>query len=309
MVKPAAGIRRVIMVLAVLVAWSAGGFALAAGGRSGPSTATAVPRFGRVVVIVFENKSVDQVLGNGAAPTFDRLARQYATLTDYHGVAHPSLPNYLALVSGSSHGISSDCTDCSVSARNLADTLEQSGRTWKTYAEGLPRPGFTGATAGRYAKKHEPFLYFRDVVSEPRRLRRIVPLAHFRSDLSANRLPAFSLVVPDLCHDMHDCPVSIGDSWLASFLPPILRSPALRQGVVFVVFDEDDGFDSAGGGGHVPALVLGPLVRPGTRSGATLDHYDLLRTIEQSWRLPLLGKSAPARPITGIWRRQSGHTR
>jgi acid phosphatase len=304
-VNPAAGIRRVVMVLAVLVASFAGGLAVAAGGRSGLPTATAVPRFGRVVVIVFENKSVGEVLGSGAAPTFDRLAGRYATLTDYHGVAHPSLPNYLALVSGSSHGISSDCTDCAVSARNLADTLEQAGRAWKTYAEGLPRPGFTGATAGRYAKKHDPFLYFRDVVSEPRRLRRIVPLDRFRSDLLANRLPAFSLVVPDLCHDMHDCPVSSGDSWLASFLPPLLRSPALRRGVVFVVFDEGEASDSAGGGGHVPALVLGPLVRPGSRSTATLDHYDLLRTIEQSWRLPLLGESATARPITGIWRRQT----
>ncbi len=135
-----------------------------------------------------------------------------------------------------------------------------------------------------------------------------MPLSRFQLDLSAKRLPDFSLVVPDLCHDMHDCPVPTGDAWLASFLPPLLRSPALRQGVVFVVFDEGEAFDSAGGGGHVPALVLGPLVRPGGRSPAPLDHYSLLRTIEQAWRLPLLGKSANARPITGIWRRQTGHT-
>ena len=280
---------------------------LAAGAGTGQSSPATVPRFGHVVLIVFENKGVGQVLGSGAAPTFDRLARRYASLTDYRGVAHPSLPNYLALVSGSTQGITSDCTDCLVSARSLADTLERTGKTWKTYAEGLPHTGFTGAVSGRYAKKHNPFLYFRDVLAKSRRLRRVVPLARFRRDLSTRHLPDLSLVVPDLCHDMHDCPVTVGDAWLASFLSPLLRSPAMRNGVVFVVFDEGEIFDSAGGG-HVPALVLGPLVRPASRSSAPLDHYSLLRTIEQAWKLPLLGKSADAQPITGIWRGRTRHT-
>ena len=282
-----------------------------AGGRSAtqserPSPRT-VPRFDHVVVVVFENEISREVLGSGAAPTFDRLARQYATLTDYHGVTHPSLPNYIALVSGSTHGIPNNCTDCPIVARSLADTLEQGGRTWKTYAEGLPRPGFTAAAAGRYAKRHNPFLYFRNVLAMPTRRRRIVPLSGLRRDLSAGRLPDFSLVIPDLCHDMHDCPIREGDTWLASFLPPLLQSPALGDGVVFVVFDQGEPFDLSGGGGHVPALVLGPLVRPGSRSSTPLDHYGLLRTIEQAWRLPLLGKSASAHPITGIWRRHTGN--
>ncbi len=258
-------------------------------------------------MIVFENEISRAVLGSGAAPTFDRLARHYASLTDYHGVTRTSLPNYIALVSGSTHGISRDCTDCPISARSLADTLEQSGRTWKTYAEGLPRPGFTGAAAARYAKKHNPFLYFRNVLAMPKRRRRIVPLSSFRRDLSAGQLPNFSLVIPNLCHDMHDCPIHEGDAWLASFLPPLLQSPALDDGVVFVVFDEGEPFDSTGGGGHVPALVLGPLVRPGARSSTPLDHYSLLRTIEQAWRLPLLENSASAHTITGIWLRRTGN--
>jgi hypothetical protein len=260
-----------------------------------------VPRFSRVVVIVFENKSRDSVVGSPAAPTFAWLSRRYATLTDYRAVAHPSLPNYLALVSGSTQGISSDCTTCVVSARNLADSLEAAGKTWKTYAEGLPRPGFTGPFAGRYAKKHDPFLYFADVLATPARLRRLVPLSAFAADLASGRLPTFSLVVPDLCHDMHDCSVAAGDSWLKTFLPPVLASPAVRGGVVFVVFDESDG-SSVGGGGLVPAYVAGPLVRTGSRSSAILDHYSLLRTIEDGLGLPLLGKSATASPIGGIWR-------
>jgi phosphatidylinositol-3-phosphatase len=259
-----------------------------------------VPKVDKVVLVVFENKEFPQVVGTGAAPTFDAFAKRYALLTDYRGVAHPSLPNYLALVSGSTQGVTSDCTTCVVAARNLADTLERAGRTWKTYAEGLPAPGFTGPSAGRYAKKHDPLLYFEDVAGRPDRLRRIVPLTAFRRDLEAHALPDFSLVVPDLCHDMHDCPVSTGDAWLGAFLGPLLRSGELGHGVVYVVFDEGTG--DAGGGGRVPALVVGPLVRPGARARGPLDHYSLLRTIEDAWRLPRLARSAAARPITGIWR-------
>ena len=265
-----------------------------------PASGAPPPVFDHVLVIVLENKEYVQVIGAAEAPTFNRLARRYAQLTNYFGVAHPSLPNYLALVSGSTQGISSDCTDCTVDAPNLADTLEAAGRTWKTYAEGLPAPGFLGASAGRYVKKHNPFVYFRDVLAQPRRLARVVPLTRLRSDLTARRLPDFSLVVPDLCHDMHDCSVATGDAWLAGFLPPLLESPEIRRSVIFVVFDE--GTTSEGGGGHIPSLVLGPAVKPGARSSAPLNHYSLLRTIESAWKLPLLGKSAQAKPISGIWR-------
>jgi phosphatidylinositol-3-phosphatase len=271
-----------------------------AAARADVAGVTAVPPFEHVILIVFENKESDQVVGNPDAPTFETLARRYASLTDYRAVAHPSLPNYLALVSGSTQGIGSDCTSCQIDASNIADTLERAGKTWKTYAEGLPRPGFTGAWAGRYAKKHNPFLYFRDVLAHPSRLRRVVPIGRFARDLRAGQLPDFSMIVPDLCHDMHDCSVATGDRWLRSFLRPVLQGPVLRNGVVFVTFDE--GSSNVGGGGHVPALALGPLVRPGSRSSAVVDHYGLLRTIEAAWGLPFLGRSGSARPINGIWR-------
>jgi acid phosphatase len=275
--------------------------AAAAGSTAGATRATPVPRFSRVVLIVFENKGKDAVVGNPTAPTFARLSRRYATLTNYRAVAHPSLPNYLALVSGSTQGIVDDCGTCVVSARNLADTLEEAGKTWKTYAEGLPRPGFTGTFAGRYARKHDPFLYFKDVLVSRTRRERVVPLSAFAADLAARRLPSFSLVVPDLCHDMHDCSVAKGDSWLASFLPPLLTSGVLRGGALFVVFDESDN-SSVGGGGVVPAYVAGPLVRAGSQTNVVLDHYSLLRTIEDGLGLPPLGLSASATPIGGIWR-------
>jgi phosphatidylinositol-3-phosphatase len=253
-----------------------------------------VPAFGHAVVVVLENKARGEVLGNRDAPAFNAFARRGAVLSGYRGVTHPSLPNYLALVSGSTHGISSDCTSCTVPGRSLADTLAARGRTWKTYAEGLPRPGWTGASSGRYAKKHDPFVYFRRVLARPGWLRRVVPLSQLSRDLAARRLPAFSLVVPDLCHDMHDCSVATGDAWLRRFLPRLLKLP---KTAVFVVFDESDSRDPG-----VPALALGPLVRPGSHFRPAISHYGLLRTVEDGLGLPRLGRSAGAAPVTGIWR-------
>jgi phosphatidylinositol-3-phosphatase len=266
---------------------------------AGPAatSASSIPAFEHVVVIVFENKESSSVLGNRSAPTFNAYARRYASLTRYYGVTHPSLPNYLALVSGSTHGITSDCTSCVASGRSLADTIEASGRTWKTYAEGLPSPGYLGSSSGRYAKKHDPFAYFPGVANNPERRARIVPLTRLATDLRTGELPSFSLVVPDLCHSMHDCSVTVGDTWLRQHARPFLSLP---DSVVFVVFDE--GGTKLRGGGHTVALALGTAVRPRSRFTRVTGHYGLLRTIEQAWGLPLLGRSAGATPIAGIWR-------
>ena len=244
-----------------------------------------VPSFSHVIVFVFENKESGSVLGSRAAPTFNAYARRYARLLRYYAVTHPSLPNYLALVSGSTQGISSNCTDCSVDAPNLADTLEAAGLSWKTYAEGFP-------DSPRYAKKHNPLLYFRSVDRS-----RVVPLTELGVDLRKGTLPNFSLIVPDLCNSMHDCPVSVGDAWLRQLAKPLLQ---LDNTAIFVLFDE--GTSRVHGGGHVAALVLGTAVRPGARNGALLSHYSVLRTIEDAWGLPRLGRSARATPIAGIWR-------
>jgi phosphatidylinositol-3-phosphatase len=265
----------------------------------GPAATAAaqVPSFEHVVVIVFENKESTSVLHNPGAPAFNSYARRYANLTRYYGVTHPSLPNYLALVSGSTHGITDDCTSCVASGKSLADTIEASGRTWKTYAEGLPSPGYLGPFSRRYAKKHDPFAYFPDIADNPSRRARIVPLTRLATDLRAGTLPSFSLVVPDLCHSMHDCSVGVGDTWLRRNAAPLLSLP---RTVVFVVFDE--GSTSIRGGGHTVALAVGTAVRRRARFTRVTGHYGLLRTIEQAWGLPLLGRSAGATPITGIWR-------
>jgi hypothetical protein len=138
-----------------------------------------------------------------------------------------------------------------------------------------------------------PFLYFRRVLDRPARLKRVVPLTQLARDRVSGHLPNFALVVPDLCHDMHDCSVATGDAWLKRFLPPLLKLPGTA---VFVVFDESDTADPG-----VPALALGPLVRAHSYSTSKMSHYGLLRTIEEGFGLPLLGQSARAVPVTGIW--------
>jgi hypothetical protein len=194
-----------LVVLALVCALPASGAALP------------LPSFEHVVVVVFENKESTSIFDNSAAPTFNAYARRFARLTRYFGVAHPSLPNYLALVSGDTHGIRTNCTTCIVAAPSLVEGIEHSGRTWKAYAEGLPRPGYLGPGRGRYVKSHNPFPYFKSIVTSPARRARIVPLTQLRRDLGAQTLPDFAFVIPDTCHGMHDCPISVGDAWLRRF--------------------------------------------------------------------------------------------
>ena len=260
-----------------------------------------LPDFTHVVVVVFENHEATAIVGNPDAPTFNALGRQYARLTRYYGVTHPSLPNYLALVSGSTHGITNDCTDCVVAARNLADTLAAAGKTWKTYAEDLPVAGIHRRILGRLREKARP------VPLLPQR-RRLECAAQSRRAVHPARAGSRRAQAPCLLARRPE-PLQRHARLLAS--RPATRGsrrtscrscrrPQLRGGVVFVVFDE--GTTGDGGGGHVDALALGPSVRPGSVFARTTNHYGLLRTIEDAWHLPRLGLSAKATPIGGIWK-------
>jgi len=272
----------------------------------GPNTAgiesaeSRAPAFTHVVVVVFENQEYEMVIGDPSAPTFNGLARRHALLTNSYAVTHPSLPNYLALVSGSTQGMTGACNDCVVTAPSLVDSLEQAGRGWKTYAEGLPSPGFTADLAGRYVKRHNPFLYFKGVLEHPTRLARVVPYDQLAVDLGRGELPQFSLVVPDLCHSMHDCSVATGDAWLKGFVGRLLEAPQMKGGVIFITFDE--GTSDRQGGGRIATIVAGSTVASGVHSTQPVTHYSVLRTVEDAWGLPRLGESANAKPITGIWR-------
>jgi phosphatidylinositol-3-phosphatase len=273
----------------------------------GVPPAHAVPAFSHVVVIVMENKDCGDVIGNDQAPFLNSLARRYALATNYFAISHPSLPNYLSLTGGSTFGIEHDCTSCGVQATNLVDQLERAGISWKAYMDGLPWPCFTGASAGSYVKKHNPFAYYSDIVGSRARCSRVVPLSQLPADLEGGRLPTFTWITPDLCHDMHDCGVAAGDRFLASLIPRILRALGPR-GVLFVTWDEGE-TDSAGGccekaaGGRVATIVAGQLARRGVQVAIPYDHYSLLRTIEDAWQLPELGDAGCSctRPLTALF--------
>jgi phosphatidylinositol-3-phosphatase len=242
-------------------------------------SAVGVPRLAQAVVIVFENHERSDILGPGGAQTFKRLAATYAQATDYHAIAHPSLPNYLAFASGSTHGVTNDCTDCPQSGQTVGSQLTAKHRSWAAYAEGYP-------DSSRFAKKHLPFLYF------PGGAAHVLPIQRF----NPRKLAAYSLVVPDLCNDMHDCSIATGDHWLHNFITPLLT---VKDTAIFIAFDE--GTSNAGGGGNVALIIAGTAVRRHSVFKAATSHYGLLRTVESALGLPLLGHARSATPLTGIW--------
>jgi phosphatidylinositol-3-phosphatase len=253
-------------------------------------------RTSHVVIVVMENREFSDVVGSSAAPYVNALARRYALATSY-AITHPSLPNYLALTAGSTFGVTSDCTDCHVGARNLVDELEAAHLSWKAYMDGMPRRCFKGPAAGRYAKKHNPFIYYDDVSRNPRRCSRIVPGRELGPDLRAGRLPTFVWVTPDLCEDTHDCSVATGDQYLRRLVPAVLRALG-PHGVLLVTWDEGSSDAGCCGGtatgGRIATVIAGPDVRRGARPGAAYTHYSTLRTIEEFLGLPLLrGAGSP----------------
>lgn len=250
-------------------------------------------RLGHVFLVVMENHAYDDILGNPDAPYLNELALRYAVAEQFRAIAHPSLPNYLALVSGHTYGIREDCTTCLVDDTNIADEVEASGRTWKSYQEDLPSPCFLGSESGNYVIHHNPFLYYRVIRNNPTRCQNVVPFEQFRSDLAAGSVPDLAWITPNVRHDMHDGSVAEGDQWLAGLVPDILNAPAWQQnGLLVIVWDEASGGTPADAdGGHVPALFISPGLPPGTRSSAPASPYSLLRTIEQAWGLGYVGHS------------------
>jgi hypothetical protein len=243
--------------------------------------------FDHIFVIVMENKSFNEIIGSSAAPYTNGLAASGALGTGYFGVAHPSLPNYLALAGGSTYGISSDCTTCWVSAPNIADSIESAGKSWKAYQESMPSPCFIGDSYP-YAQKHDPFIYLNDIRNNASRCAsHVVPYTQLTTDLaSTSTTPNFAFITPNLCNDMHDCSVATGDSWLSQHVPQILSSAAFtaQRSLLALTWDEDDFTTS----NQVPLILLGGGVTPRFASGTRFDHYSLLHTIESGLGLATL---------------------
>ncbi len=248
----------------------------------------------RVAVVVMENKEYGEVIGSRSAPFINALARRYALAPTMHAATHPSLPNYLALTGGSTFGINRDCTDCSVAATSIVNQLQGANISWKAYMEDLPRPCFTGASAGDYAKKHDPFAYYTPITTSRASCAHIVALEQLGADERTGKLPGFIWITPNLCHDMHDCGVATGDRFLSGLVPPLLRSLG-RNGLLFLTWDEgssDAGCCRLASGGRIATIVAGPGARRGARLTTPTDHYSVLQTIEDVLGLPRLRGAA-----------------
>ncbi len=259
-----------------------------------------VPVFDHIFIIVMENRSAAEIVDNTLqAPYFNQLASQYG-LAAAVAAAHPSLPNYLALTGADTFGIRDDCNGCFVTAPNLvADRIVPSGRTWKAYMESMPSACFEG-DRDLYAQRHNPFFYYDDIRLTSQ-CQNVVPFTSLADDLASDAsTPNYVWITPNLCNDMHDCPVSTGDAWLANTVPRILASPAFATStsLLLVTWDEND----YGGLNEVPVLVVARGVSPGYRATARYSHYSLLRTIEDAWSLPpLTANDAAATPLTDFF--------
>jgi phospholipase C len=319
-----------------------------------------VPQYQHILVIIEENKDYSQILDPAAAPHFADLAQTYGNATQFFGEVHPSEANYVALLGGDTFGIHDDdafyCNagstrpmcdgakepgyaDHTVHARHLGDQLSAAGLTWKGYYESLPKPGSLDTTASDpsmdngtrktalYASKHSGFVNFADVQDDPHRSDRLVGFDQFDRDLSADALPAFAVVVPNQCNDMHgltgdgvpadclgankDALIRRGDAAVGDLVAKIQRSRAWASTdnvAIVITFDEGAGKTREGccgmtpdapsnfGGGHIPTIVI-TNHGPRHRSDPTpYNHYSLLRTIEDAFRLPdYLGHAAGAK--------------
>jgi hypothetical protein len=252
-----------------------------------PSTCTGASptRLSHIVWVVMENRSTQKVVDNPQAPYLNSLGARCGVGTNNHGVAHPSLPNYIALTSGSTAGVTDDKGPSAhrLSDPSLFSQVNTTGKTWKSYEEAMPA-ACLAHDSGRYAVRHNPAAYYVNLA--PTCPKNDVPYSQLSADLAANTLPAFSFVTPDLCHDMHDCGVAAGDRWLSVELPKLLSSAAYRSGTtaVFVTWDEDD----HSGANQIPLYVVAPSVRPGTRTSTWFRHQQLLHATETMLGLPAL---------------------
>jgi hypothetical protein len=247
-----------------------------------------------IMVIVMENREASSVIGQPDAPYITSLATAYGEATQWYGVSHPSLPNYLAMISGSDQGVQDDGTSYSFAGPTLVDQLAARGIGWRAYMEDMPSPCFGGASSAGYAKKHDPFMYFTSITGNPAQCARVVPHTDLAADLSAGTAPPFLFVTPNLCDDGHDCGNPNADTWLRGEMQMVMASSWYRdRGSVIITWDEggsNNGCCGGAAGGQIPTIVV---TAGGQRRLSTPgDHYGMLRAIEEAYGVPLLGAAA-----------------
>jgi hypothetical protein len=255
--------------------------------------AVQLPRPDHVVIVIEENHGYAQIMDKrNRASYIHALAKRGMLFTDSHGVTHPSLPNYLALFSGSTQGVTNDSCLHSFDNDNLASSLLDAGFSFVTYSESLPETAYLGCASGAYQRKHNPAANWQGTRLPARINQRF---ADFPRDYSG--LPTVSFVIPDQNNDMHDGSFEDADRWLKKRIEPYVAWAFRHNSLLVLTWDEDD-FRAEN---HVATILVGPMVKRGV-SMQRIDHYSVLRTLLDFYGLPALGASRDAKAIAGIWK-------
>lgn len=284
MIRPfkAAGAAAILSLLSLCLFAALG---LACGGGTGvsigpPPVQTPVPAnqptFSHVVLVVEENHSYPDVIGNPAMPYINSLAQQYGLATQYYGNAHPSLPNYFMLTTGLTE-TNTDTFSGTINDDNVVRELVKAGKNWKCYAESLPPTG-PAADVYPYVRRHNPFSYFSDVQGNAPQAANIVSAAQLATDVANSSLPQYSFIAPNLLDDAHDGSLAQADAWLQTNIAPLLASPAFQSsGLLIITFDEGDQSDIAHGGGRVATVIVSSKSKKNYTSQTLYQHQSLLR--------------------------------
>jgi phosphatidylinositol-3-phosphatase len=248
-----------------------------------------VPRFAHVVVVVLENHPYGELIGTSSTPFLTSLASAGAVLTQSYAITHPSEPNYLALFSGSTQGLSDDSCPHAFTGPNLGSSLLAAGDTFTGYSESLPSAGYTGCSAGAYARKHNPWVNFAALPAAVNQ-----PMTAFPANFA--QLPNLAFVIPNLNDDMHDGTIAEGDQWIKAHLSGYVTWMAAHNSLLIVTTDEDDRSHA----NHITTIVVGAHVKPGADNTRT-NHYGVLRTLLASFGLSPFAGAATVAPITGFW--------
>jgi len=242
-----------------------------------------------VFLVVLENHSANEVLGNPAMPYLNALASKASLATNYFANAHHSIGNYFMLTTGQLESTDDKFTG-TIADDNIVRALVGAGKSWRAYMESLPAPGYTGSDVYPYLKHHDPFSYFTDVLDSSAQAANIVPFTQLALDLSSGTAPAFAFIVPNVENDAHDCPgggmgcddaakLAAADSWLSINIDPVLNSPAFANSVLVITWDESNAMDIANGGGQVATVLAGPRIKAAFQSATFYQHPSTLRLI------------------------------
>jgi acid phosphatase len=251
-----------------------------------------VPRPDHVVVVIDENHSYSNLIGNVDAPYINSLASRGALFTNHLQLMAPSQPNYIALFSGSPQGVHDNNVPYTFTAPSLGGQLIAKGLDFAGYSEDLPSVGWTGKDHLWYRRRHNPWVDFTDVPATDN-----LPFTAFPRPADFSRLPTVSFVIPNLQHDMHNGSIKAGDTWLKANLDPYVQWAKTHNSLLVFTLDETDHKTDM----RIPTLFVGPMVKPG-KYPEKINHYNLLRTIEDMYGLSHLANAATAAPITDVWK-------